>query len=73
MGLVAGLLLAPERGSETRRILNRRANDLKNRFNDFVDGVADRFESFKHDAGNMATSATREAKSFAGDTRSGNK
>ena len=69
LGLVAGLLLAPEKGAETRQCISRKANDLKDKFNDFVDSVSEKFDSFKDDAENMANSARKEAKSFASDVR----
>ncbi|MFI5187076.1 MAG: YtxH domain-containing protein [Chitinophagales bacterium] len=46
-GLVTGLLLTPEKGSETRRKISRKANDLKNKFDDFVDGISEKFDSLK--------------------------
>jgi gas vesicle protein len=71
LGLVTGLLLAPEKGSETRKRIIRKANDLKEKFDDFIDSVTEKFDSLKDDAESMATNAKREARSFAGDTRSG--
>jgi len=69
LGLVTGLLLAPEKGSDTRKRISQRANDLKEKFDEFIDSVTDKFDSFRDDAENMANSARREAKSFANDTR----
>ena len=71
IGLVAGLLLAPEKGSETRRKVRRRAHELKDRFDDFVDAVSDRIESFKNDAEGVAKKTRSEAEAFAGDVRNG--
>jgi gas vesicle protein len=69
IGLVAGLLLAPEKGSETRQRIRRRAGDLKDKFEDFVDSISDKFDTFKDDAEDLAKSSKREAKSFANDVR----
>ena len=65
LGLVAGLLLAPEKGSESRRKLRRAARDLKNKFNDFVDGVNDKFESLRNETEEVASDGRQEARSFA--------
>ena len=56
LGLVTGLLLAPEKGSETRQRISRRASELKDKFNDFVDSVTEKFDSFKDDAESMKSS-----------------
>ena len=69
LGLITGLLLAPEKGSETRQRISRKANVLKDKFNEFVDSISERIDSFRDDSENMANSARREARSFAGDTR----
>lgn len=71
LGLVTGLLLAPDKGSETRRKISQKANDLKEKFDDFVDTISDKFESFKNDAEDMGRQSASEARTFAGDVRNG--
>ena len=36
-GLLIGILLAPDKGSETRQRVNRKAKDLQDKFDDLVD------------------------------------
>ena len=64
-GLVVGILLAPEKGSETRRKIADKGIDLKNKFNDFVDGLQNKFEDVKDEAGRMANKAKEKAQSFS--------
>ena len=71
LGLIAGLLLAPEKGSETRQRISRKANDLKDKFDDFVDSISEKLESFRSETEGMARSAKSEAQSFATDVRNG--
>jgi gas vesicle protein len=71
LGLLAGLMLAPEKGSVTRRNLSRKVDDLKDKFDDFVDGIVEKFDSFKDDAENLAGEAKTEARSFEGDFQKG--
>ena len=71
LGLLTGLLLAPEKGSATRERLSRKANDLKNKFDDFIDDLAEKFESLKKDTESMGRSAKTQAQSFSGDFPNG--
>jgi len=74
IGLITGLLLAPDKGSESRRKLTRAGRDLKNKFNDFIDGLNDKIESFKNEAEDIETDVRQEARLFrneAGSTAPG--
>ena len=56
-GLVVGILLAPEKGSETRRKIADKGIDLKNKFNDFVDELSSEAEDLAEEAGDFAQKA----------------
>lgn len=55
-GAVAGVLLAPGKGSETRKNLSNKSKEtvdnLKGKVNDFVDTVADKYLSGTESQGN---------------------
>jgi gas vesicle protein len=72
LGLAAGLLLAPEKGSDARRKLARAGKDLKNKFNDFVDGLQNDFEDMKDEAENFASDAKQTARSYSNQAQAGN-
>lgn len=58
MGAIAGIFLAPEKGSTTRRKIMDKGDDyvnnIKSKFDEFRDSVANRFEKTKNDAENLA-------------------
>lgn len=60
-GLAAGLLIAPEKGTETRRKLSRKTSDLTSRVNDLIksgkDYVQDVAGSVKSEAAGMQQDA----------------
>ena len=44
LGLLVGILYAPEKGTTTRQRIADKGNDLKDQFADFIDNLANRFE-----------------------------
>jgi gas vesicle protein len=63
-GLLVGLLFAPARGSETRETISNRGRDLKNKFNDLVDVVTDKFDSMRDDVEDFAMESRQQPRSF---------
>ena len=50
VGVILGVLYAPDKGSITRRRLSRTGNDIRDRFNDLKDSIVDKIDSYKEDA-----------------------
>ena len=67
LGVLAGVLLAPDKGSETRRKIAEKGNDLKDRFNDFVDSIQEKLHSAKGEAEEFAEEATQKARAYSSD------
>ena len=67
-GLLAGVLFAPDKGSETRDRLARRGRELKDKFNDLVDSLSDKFDSVKDEADEFAERAKQKARTYSNPT-----
>ena len=58
IGAIAGILFAPEKGSETRKKISKNTSDmgdqLKHTFNDLVDTVKDKYRNAKDEVEDVA-------------------
>ena len=54
VGAIIGILYAPDRGSVTRRRLNRTGTKLRDGINDLRDTIRDKVDSLKDDVDEMA-------------------
>ena len=63
-GLLVGLLFAPAKGSETRETITRRGRDLKNKFNDLVDAITDKFDSLTGEVESSSEFGRQREKAF---------
>ena len=64
VGALLGVLFAPDKGDETRKKISKKSKDttdaLKDKFNEFIDNVTDRFEKAKKDIENAPKGEAEE-------------
>jgi gas vesicle protein len=57
LGIAIGVLIAPEKGSATRKKLADKGRELKDQFNDFVDAWSEKLDNLKGEAEEIAQAA----------------
>ena len=62
-GLVMGILYAPARGSKTRFRLNNLGNDLKGKWNDATDSLANKIDNVRNSMDAAANKAIEKVES----------
>ena len=60
VGILLGVLFAPESGDETRRKISRRAQGLKDTYDDLAENVSDTYNRVKNKAGEVMNQAKNE-------------
>lgn len=70
VGILLGVLFAPDSGEETRKKISRRAQGLKDTYDDFTDNVSNTYNKVKDTAENIVGRAKEKLNTAKGETES---
>ena len=60
VGIILGVLFAPDSGEETRRKISQRAAGIKDKYNDIADDVSYTYNKVKNKASSLVNKAKNE-------------
>jgi len=73
-GALIGVLFAPDKGTETRRKISKKgedfANDVKGKFNEFIESMSEKFDKVKSDVTGFKEEVKNKADQAGKDMRS---
>ena len=67
VGVILGILFAPDSGDETRRKISERAAGLKDTYDELADNVSDSYEKVKTKAKGLVNTSKNEYENLKGD------
>ncbi len=68
VGILLGVLFAPDSGEETRKKITRRAQGIKDNYDDLADNVSSTYGKVKNKAGNIVNKAKQKFNDMKGET-----
>ncbi len=70
-GAAVGILLAPDKGTNTRKKITKKGDDyveeLKSKFDDFIESITDKFDSANKEADNLIRNGKSKIKGAKND------
>ena len=70
VGILLGVLFAPDSGEETRRRISRRAQGIKDNYDDLADNLSNAYGKVKNKAGDLVNKAKQKFSDIKGETES---
>lgn len=70
VGILLGVLFAPDSGEETRRKISRRAQGIKDNYDEFTDNVSDTYTKVKNKTSSLVNLAKEKYNDIKGEPES---